>query len=247
MGGALKRRVGRVLFLPGALSSRRAWEGVAEELQLRPVEGKEGLVIEVAGPVAGVQTIEEAAAQVKASHDLRHTVVVGHSYGGYIALELAKKNSEVVGLGLVNSQAKHDSENTIAARRKIIEIAGKAGVARVVALQKALLLYSANYHLLPMLEEMAEGVGAQAFVEQNLVSISREDSTDFLRTTQLPLWFCAGAEDSLLPVLVSENMHQAATGSVYKQLDVVGETGHMTHIESPEKVAHNLRNFLQCI
>ena len=240
------RRIDRVLFVPGALSTAKVWDSVIEQFERLPkIEGKEGLVLQSTEPVHGVQCVVEAAALVKEKHSLTNTVVVGHSYGGYIALELAKRNSEVVGLGLVNSQIKPDHPKTVEIRNKLIDIARKGGVERVVSLQKTLLLYSDSHDRLgPLLEEMAVELGTDAFIDQQHVSMSRGDSTAFLKQTELPVWLCAGSDDALLPALISENIHKLSQNGT---LCVLQKTGHMAHIEEPASVATSLHNWLNTI
>eukprot|EP01063_Lacrimia_lanifica_P021003 TRINITY_DN28257_c0_g1_i1.p1 TRINITY_DN28257_c0_g1~~TRINITY_DN28257_c0_g1_i1.p1 ORF type:complete len:240 (+),score=91.55 TRINITY_DN28257_c0_g1_i1:52-771(+) len=239
----MRRAVKKVVFIPGALNTAKAWAPVADTVRA----AREGLDVSVAPAVVHAECVREAAQYIEDEVGFVRggTVVVGHSFGGYIALEVAKRyGQDVVGLGLLSSQAREDHEKVSATRRKLVDIARTSGIEKVVELQRNLLLHSSNQHLLPELQQMAEDVGVEGFVKQQALSIARPDSSPFLKATATPIWLCSGDDDSLLPILVQKGIHQEAQRCT---LDIVPNVGHMAHIEAPDAVANLFLDWLDSL
>ncbi|KAJ9465696.1 hypothetical protein DIPPA_07180 [Diplonema papillatum] len=234
----------RVLLIPGTLCTDKLWAGVK-----KVVDKSRRVQVDVVPAVQGAVSIGDVAANIKKRYLSEDggtgTIVVGHSLGGYVALEIAKSlEKNLLGLGLVSSQVRPDSGRTRAVRYKLIELAQNSSVARVVRMQRKLLLHPTKLHCFPALMDMAEALGVDGFVEQQHVALSRTCSADFAGQTELPLWLCCGDSDALTPLLLQRGIAHKARNCV---LDVVPGAGHMLPLESPELVAKRMLDWIDTL
>lgn len=191
---------------------------------------------DLAGAMAGIldyEGIEEAA-------------VVGHSMGGYVALAFAEHHRAwLKGLALVHSTAIADSEEKKETRRKAIGIIQKGGKEAFI---KGMIpgLFSEQFrerHPDIIRRQVDRGMALQA---ESMVSfyntmINRPDRTDVLKDARFPVQWIMGAEDMLMPV--SGLLRQSSLAQV-NFVSIYGESGHMSMLELPERLANDLKEFI---
>jgi len=173
--------------------------------------------------------------------DIEQASVVGHSMGGYVALELVRAYpGRVLGLGLVSSQALADSPERKAGRYQEAEAILAHGVRDVAegmsgklttkpdlqAWLKALILRQSPAGLAEALRAMAE----------------RPDSTPLLPRFNFPFVLVHGLEDALIPI---ERARSVKVAVPHAHLTEIPDAGHMPMMEAPQKTAEALKGLLK--
>jgi pimeloyl-ACP methyl ester carboxylesterase len=170
--------------------------------------------------------------------------VAGFSYGGYIALEMARISPhDVSGLALLFSQAREDTPSHMARRRAQISRARESGVLDEVLVQQANLLLSPS-KIPPNYEEAIRGgervltsldpvkfsafisfvrmgkeTSVEEFIRQQECIMSRRDCRPVLAGraashTHPNILLLAGEQDPLIPVKVSLDLANACHAAI---------------------------------
>lgn len=218
-----------VLFLPGLLEDADAFEAQIAKLRKR-----------VRCSVADLTARDSIAAL--ADDALRQApegplALVGHSMGGYVALEILRKAPQrVERLALLNTHARPDSEEATQNRRSLMALAKTDFPAVVDALMPRLMTeaHQSDESLRGIILEMALGVGKEGFARQETAIIGRIDSRPHLAAIRCPTLVVAARHDQLMPLAILEELASGIPGSHF---EVVEESGHMSTLEQPEKVA----------
>jgi pimeloyl-ACP methyl ester carboxylesterase len=92
-----------------------------------------------------------------------------------------------------------------------------------------------------MFRQMAEEVGSEGFVHQQMANIGRPDSRSGLANVRCPTLVLVGDSDELTPL---DRAREIADGVAGARLIVVPESGHSSPIEQPEFVTRSLLEFL---
>lgn len=171
---------------------------------------------------------------------LRRAVIVGHSMGSAIALELALYHPEyVVGLILLGAGARlrvHPQLMTFA-----------ADPTTFYKTADLLVEWSfspcAPQRLVELAASRMEEV-RQSVLYGDLLACSRFDVMDRLAGIQQPTLVICGADDQMTPVRYAQYL---ATSIPDAQLCVIPGAGHMVMLEQPQLVAENMLMFLKDI
>jgi pimeloyl-ACP methyl ester carboxylesterase len=171
--------------------------------------------------------------------------LVGHSMGGYIALEIMRQAAaRVAKLALLNTAARADTPEQTERRRGLIALAEAGRFGEVMDLLFPLLVHPSKRNdreLLERAREMAEDTGAEAFVRQQKAIISRPDSVPGLGAIRCPTLVLVGDSDQLTPPQRAEEIAAAIQGS---RLVIVPGCGHMSALEQPAAVTGALTQWL---
>ena len=184
----------------------------------------------------------EALAQA-ASHE-GPLSVMGHSMGGYVALELMRQAPErVERLALVNTNARPDSPESTENRKRLMALAERDFPAVIQALLPKLILekHIQDLGITGTITEMALGTGKEAFLRQERAIIGRADSRPQLGAIKCPTLVVASRNDALMPVELMEEMARAIPDA---RLEVVEDCGHMTSLERPKELTRLLVDWL---
>jgi pimeloyl-ACP methyl ester carboxylesterase len=191
--------------------------------------------------IDGQQSIEEYArylVQWLESLHLRRAVLVGHSMGSAIALELALHHPEyVVGLGLIGAGAR---------LRVLPELLNYA--ADQTTFYKAidmLVSFSFSANVPAWLVELASQrlvETRQSVLYGDLVACDRFDVMDHLGEVKQPAVVVCGAEDQMTPLRYAQFLASSIPGA---RLEVISGAGHMVMLEQPVRVADSLISFLK--
>lgn len=171
--------------------------------------------------------------------------LAGLSMGGYIAFEILRQASaRVTRLALLDTNARADRPEQSEQRRQLIAIARGHGLRAVQAKLTPLLLSPAragDAGLAMRLMAMAEETGLAAFERQETAIMGRPDYRPMLAEIGCPTLVVVGAEDTITPVKVAEEMAQGITTS---RLEIVPDCGHLSTLEQPEAVNRLLAAWL---
>jgi pimeloyl-ACP methyl ester carboxylesterase len=170
--------------------------------------------------------------------------LAGLSMGGYVAFEILRQAPErVTRLALIDTQARPDTEEAKERRRGLIELSSKGQFKGVTPRLLPLLLHPDHLDgpIATSVIAMAERVGQEAFIRQQSAIMGRIDSRPGLAAIAVPTLVICGAEDTLTPPALAEEMAQGIPGA---ELLIVPGAGHLAPLERPEAVNRALIEWL---
>ena len=210
------------LLLPGTLCDAALWEAL-------PLPAGTRVVGEVRG-----RTLEEAAALAMAgAPDRVH--LVGYSLGAIVAFEVLRRSpGRVARLTLIaaNPHAPTENQRLVWAEQ---ERRVRAGTFTEVV---ASLLSGVQLPHRQTLHDMAQRVGAAAFLEQLSLLRSRPDSRVTLQRYSGPLTLLVGQHDTTTPPTLAHEIKRLAPQA---ELSIVAGAGHYLPLDAPQAVAEALR------
>jgi pimeloyl-ACP methyl ester carboxylesterase len=173
-------------------------------------------------------------------------VLVGHSMGGYLALEFAKKYPDMLeGFGLFHSTALADDEAKKQQRTKMADLLRTQGAEAFLRLTGANMFGPRYKELFPeKVQEHIRRYGqlpAEALAAGVEAMRDRSDRTKVLSRLPFPVLFIIGMVDEILPFDRSMDMVDFPTKS-YPM--ILAEAGHMGMVERPDAAARILRWYL---
>ena len=176
-------------------------------------------------------------------------VVVGHSMGGYVALEmLAQAPERLSGIGLFHSHPFGDDANKQLNRDRTIELIEKRGSKDFLHGFIPQLFAPANRQRLAatidMLELQAAEQSVAAYVAQTRAMRDRAARLELLTQCDLPKLVVLGAQD---PILTQEVGLSFAAQLDRCQLELLTEAGHMGMYECANESQRLLANYLSWV
>ena len=237
-----------LLFIHGFLEDKRMWNPFIENFK----STYRCISVDLFGHgnsenYGYIHTMEEQAAMIKSLLDklrLRRYTVIGHSMGGYIALELAKKYPKHLrGLVLQNSTSHPDTKEKIANRNRAIR-AVKDNPTLFIQVAIPMLFSEKSRTLFK--KEIAEVTStALKTSEQGIIAALegmkiRKNHAELLKKSAFPILMIIGKEDSALNY---DTLIAQTKGT--KVLVELFEDGHMSHIENQEALQANYAKFFK--
>jgi pimeloyl-ACP methyl ester carboxylesterase len=172
--------------------------------------------------------------------------LIGLSLGGYVAFEVIRRAlPRLERLVLIDTTAVADHPARREARRQDIATVQQGGIeALVPGLPARWLLpaHAANPALASLVGDMARSVGARAQFNQQCAMLGRPDSHVDLARVRVPTLVMCGRQDLVTPLADHEEMAACVPGA---QLTVIEACGHLSAIEQPEAVTHELARWLR--
>ena len=229
-----------LVLVPGLLCTARLWRDQVEDLS------------DVAIPMVTAQhvrfdDVEDIAAAVLAEAP-QEFALAGLSFGGYVAMAIARRAPErLLGLALVDTTARPDSEERKVQRAELIRQSGQGRFIGVADRLLPILVHPDRLDdeaLTGATKEMAVEVGREAFVRQQTAIMARPDARPQLGRLTVPRLVMCGREDALTPLADHEEMHGLMPGS---RLVVVERCGHLAPMERPAATSAALRDWLAAI
>jgi pimeloyl-ACP methyl ester carboxylesterase len=226
-----------LLFLPGLLEDADVFEhqfhGLAQVARCR------------AADLTASDNVRSLAEDVLEQADAERFALVGHSMGGYVALEPMRRAPErVLRLALVATHARPDTPESIANRRRLMALAETdfPGVMTQLAPKLLAPQHLKEVGLIGKMSEMALATGKEGFLRQQRAIIARPDSRPHLGAIACPTLVVAGRNDGIMPV---EWLEELAHGIPKSRLEVIEDCGHMVPLEQPERLTALLAEWLQ--
>jgi pimeloyl-ACP methyl ester carboxylesterase len=171
--------------------------------------------------------------------------IVGHSMGGYVALEIMRQAPQrVERLALLNTNARPDSPEATENRKRLMALAEKDFGSVIQTLMPKLVTaeHLEDLQITGTISEMALGTGKEAFLRQQKAIIARIDSRPHLAAIGCRTLVVAARSDALMPL---EVLQELASGIRRSTLAVVEDSGHMTPLEQPLAVSKLLEAWLE--
>lgn len=193
----------------------------------------------------GDPSISEMAAHVIATLEASNITdfdVVGHSMGGYVALELKKRMIGCRRVVLLNSNFWEDS---VEKKRDRVRVADLALKAKDLLIQQAIpgLFYRKEYDIehIQFLINEAKKMLPESIAYSALAMRNRMDSSSLLLTSPNDFLVLHGAHDPLVSLGI---MRQKMVDLPVRWV-AIPNAGHMAHIEESESVTKEIIHFLQ--
>lgn len=245
-----------VLMLHGFPNDSEAWFGIAPALIDRyklilpdlPGAGQSPLSTDDLNLTYMAQCLNS----ILEREQIEKVILVGHSMGGYTALEFAQLfPHKVAGVSLVHSLASADNAAKKETRRKSIALMQKGELEKTVFLkgmaQNLFAKHFANKHPEAITQVVENGNKLSVTVLCNFYKaiMERTDKTEMLKTVPFPIQWIIGDEDVATPMTEAlQQCHLAPVNSVH----IYENCGHMAFIEMPERLTKDLVSFFEyCI
>ncbi len=196
------------------------------------------------------ESLEDYAADLIDLLDTLHlhdVVVGGLSMGGYVAFALLRLvPSYVRGLILADTRAGADSDEGLAARRRMLALVAERGVAAVADDMVPKLLGGTTRRERPAIVESVRDLilanGPVAVSGAVTAMMRRPDSTPLLAGIHVPALVVVGEEDTLTPPAAAEALKQGLAGA---ELVRVPGAGHLSNLEAPRAFNRAVAHFLE--
>lgn len=176
-------------------------------------------------------------------------VVLGHSMGGYITLELVANYPEnILGFGLIHSTAYADSEEKKEAREKNIEFIETHGSELFIKTTTPN-LYAPNtqekkFEIIQEHIDHNAHTAPEVLIAYTRAMIRRNEHIVLLKNTNLPVLWILGKHDQA--VKFDDSLKQVYLPNI-SFVNILTESGHMGMLEEPERVLNAVKEFLYYI
>ena len=192
-------------------------------------------------------------------HDLRNLTLVGHSFGGVVALLTGlklteEKSDRLSGLVLIDSGG---FRQPLPGYLKILRtpFLGPLALAFMSSKRQARRILDLAYHDQRKItyEQVAEyaapidSPGARYALVQTakqLIPRNLEEITSRYKNIRVPTLILWGRQDKIIPLRIGQQLHEAITNS---RLIVLESCGHIPHEEKPTEVGEIIRRFLMTL
>lgn len=217
-----------VILVPGLLGSARLYAQ-----QIPPLW--------CAGPVMVADPVHDDTLTAMARRILdnapRVFALAGLSMGGYIAFEILRLAPErVARLALLDTTARPDLPEQTTMRRAQMALAGQGRLGEVVDALFPRLVHAQRHGdaaLRATVAQMAQEVGADAFIRQQSAILGRADSRPLLGAIRCPTLVLVGDGDVATP---PDRAAEMADGIAGARLVTIPDCGHLSTLEQPEAV-----------
>jgi 3-oxoadipate enol-lactonase len=254
MEPALERGSGMpVVFLHGYPLHHGIWQPQLEEFSphhhvvLLDLPGF-GLAADVAVPDSLIGFAEHVRAFLERKQ-LGPAVLVGHSFGGYIALQLFRDHPELFrGLVLTDTRALSDTpearEKRLAQVRRLADANQSLDVEETTRGLLAPSTWERDRPLVERVRTIVKEARAPALRGSLTAMAGRPDLTPVLPTISVPTLVLWGEEDHLIPPAQTESMVALLQDGAGVGLS---GAGHLPSLEAPQAFGAALRKFLEQI
>ena len=184
-------------------------------------------------------TLADYARKIVSSLPLdSHFVLVGHSMGGYIALEIASQFPErIQKVVMLHSTFLADTEEKKINRDRTADLLEKKGTAFFIGPFLPNLFATVSQELLAMLAERYRTLPAAGLIAATKAMRDRNDFTTFVQTSDIPFLFILGEQDALISP-------ESITRFVKKSVVILPNVGHQGTYEAPKAVAEAINQFV---
>lgn len=185
-------------------------------------------------------------ARVMDDAEVGRVPIVGVSIGGYVIFEFWRKyRGRIAAMGLCNTKAAADGAEARTGRLQAAADVLKRGTEPFFESMIPKLFGKTTQENRPDLVDgalrMMRKMSPEDVAQVQRGMADRPDSTDTLKTINVPALILTGEEDRMTGVSEAEFMKQHIAGS---RMHVIARAGHYVPWEQPQEVARLLRNFL---
>lgn len=206
-----------------------------------PGFGKSELLTEMT-----MNTMSDAVDELLQKLEIEKCVMIGHSLGGYVALDFAEKYAtKLSGLGLFHSTVFEDSEEKKENRNKTFDFISKHGVANFANSFVGTLFYPENRgqfkSKIEELSEVVKNTSQEAVLQTTVAMRDRKSQEKTLKELKVPVLYLIGKEDQAVPLQKSLEQCYLPQNSVVHFYENVA---HMGMFEERDKTNRAINNFI---
>ena len=225
-----------LLLIPGLGATREVFKQ-----QIAALSGRANCIVPRHGRFADLR-MEAGAILSEAPPKF---ALLGHSMGGYVALEIMRRAPErVTRLALIDTRASADTEDERTRREELIKLAEEEGLDSVHKALWPRLVHSSKLYdarLEGIVRGMLEQTGVDGFIRQQTAILSRINYWGALGGIHVPTAIVVGEQDAITPPNASKAMQAAIAGA---DLTIVPRCGHMAPLEQVFPVNGALERWL---
>lgn len=239
-----------LVFIHGFCESNKIWNDLSAELSEDyriicpdlPGFGKSALP----DNAFSLQQIGDLLVDWLQSLGITECIVIGHSLGGYISLEILRKHHEFVkSIGLFNSSAFADSPDKKDNRNKLIEFIKNNGVAPFLKTFVPSLFYpptSNKYQaIIDEIENDGLSIKPDSVMSYAAAMRDRIDSTDLLKNFPEKILLIAGKHDQNVPL---DKTREMASYLPSDHTYIMPDSAHMSLFEQSKLCYNAIRTFV---
>lgn len=195
----------------------------------------------------GVDQIAQCYIELLDSLDISKAVVAGISMGGYIALRMwARRSDLIAAMVLSNTKAEKDSDEIVARRRAQIENIRNSGLENFVTTGAPRRLSPVTLERRPWVLDTIKLLNFTVPADVNAATLEamaqKADDTKVLPTIDVPVLVTSGSDDTFIPKDSPGNLHRGIKGSRFHE---IAGTGHVSSLEAPTEYNRVMQEFLQ--
>lgn len=173
-------------------------------------------------------------------------VVGGLSMGGYVTFAVVRHAARYVrGLILADTRSQADTPEGVEGRKKMLQLLRDQGPSAIADQMIPKLIGETTTRTRPEVAGQLRAIimanSAEAIGGAINALMTRPDATPLLATIHAPTLVVVGAEDTLTPPSLAEDLHRGIAGS---QLEVIAGAGHMPNLERPDAFNEVVGDFL---
>lgn len=239
-----------VVFIHGFCESSTIWKSLSKELS----EGFRVICPDLPGfgnsPLPENDfSLEEIGDYLVAwlkGHNIKKCIVIGHSLGGYIALEILRKHPDFVkAIGLFNSSAFEDPSDKKENRNKLITFIEAHGVDLFLKTFVPSLFYPKTAHnhtqTIAQISEEGLSIKADSVIKYAVAMRDRGDSLDLLKLYHDRILLISGEFDQNVLLHKSKKMAEIIDDD---NAHIIPKSAHMSLFEQSELCYNAIRKFV---
>lgn len=223
-----------VFLLPGLNNDALVWNDTIRALADRGVSAR---AIDLPALSSLEAIVESIVHEVTPG-----AVLVGHSFGGAVAMEMAERHPNLLaGLVLVNTPTDADDEQARRDRRARAEKARDGAFETMAMAGTVVVFHGKRAHDPAVRAERLRGVrayGAQRYFAHNLALIDRPDRTEWT-PLGVPVLVIAAEHDQVVPTAAQRD-YASRHGFDYVE---VPATAHMLPAEEPDRLGDEIASW----
>ncbi len=231
-----------VIFLHGFLESNRMWEYLS-------IPNIQRIEIELPGHGSSPEILD-VSIEVIAKHILSHSEiknletfhVVGHSMGGYVALEIKKQHPRCKKVILLNSNFWEDSPQKKKDRLRVAKIVHFNKLHFIREVIPNLFSHSEKFEKdIKKLIKEASLISSNTIASASIAMSRRQNNRILLEEKAQDFYIIQGDLDKTVPL----EMMEKSLEEIPVHYSVISDCGHMAHIEKTGEVNEILNGILK--
>jgi pimeloyl-ACP methyl ester carboxylesterase len=189
-----------------------------------------------------ISQVADALLSFISDKKLQQIHIVGHSLGGYVALEMIRKEpSAFASLVLFHSTAYADSDEKKESRLKVVEFVKKNGPIPFTTGFIEPLFANSSHPAVEKVRAIAAEASAEAIIAYSLAMKDRSEQLKTLEIFKNPTMFIAGEKDPGIPIA---SIQKQALHCQKPQIEIFPEVGHMGMFEKAKETAGKISDFV---
>lgn len=236
-----------VVFLHGFLESMSMWSRLKlDQLSVQSIlidlPGHGGSEVTDNAEEPSIEFMAQQVRAVLSRIEVAEYDVVGHSMGGYVALELKKTDPNCKKVVLMNSNFWQDTEEKKRDRVRVADIVFRSKDLFILEVIPGLFYrHERKDPIIADLIEEAKKMEPIGIAYAALAMRNRSDRKDVIKSAPEQFMILQGSHD---PLIAPEKMKAELEG-MHVRLEILHLSGHMAHIEEPERTNELISDFLK--